>query len=98
MVEELGIQAGNWLDLGTLDPFTTIVVSPTRLFLARDLTFGTAACEGTEQICRRAMPLSTAVEQVMASQITHGPSCALILKTLYWLQGAGKSGDRRSGD
>src|ERR1051325_7127459 len=30
--EELGITAGNWRDLGSVDPFTTIVVSPTRLY------------------------------------------------------------------
>src|SRR5262249_29574719 len=38
--EELGITAGEWIDLGTCDPLTSIVVSPTRLFLARGLTFG----------------------------------------------------------
>ena len=36
--EELGITAGEWTDLGVCDPFTSVVVSPTRLFLARSLT------------------------------------------------------------
>ena len=47
--EELGISAGEWIDLGTCDPFTTIVVSPTRLFLAQRLSFGANELEGTEK-------------------------------------------------
>ena len=45
--EELGIEAASWLDLGSVDPFTTNVASPTRLFLARTLTFVATAPEGT---------------------------------------------------
>jgi len=48
--EEIGLVAAEWLELGTVDPFTSIVVSPTRLFLARQLQPGTRAPEGTEQI------------------------------------------------
>jgi ADP-ribose pyrophosphatase len=89
--EELGIRAAQWTDLGSVDPFTTIVVSPTRLFLARDLTFGATDCEGTESIRCRSMPLAAAVEQVLASGITHAPSCVLILKTHLLLQAAGQA-------
>src|SRR3954447_23271627 len=32
--EELGIEASEWIDLGTVDPFTSMVLSPARLFLA----------------------------------------------------------------
>lgn len=85
--EELGITAGQWHDLGTVNPFTTIVVSPTRLFLARKLSFGDTDREGTEQIRIRAMPLAQAVEMVCDSRITHGPSCVLILKALRFLDG-----------
>jgi ADP-ribose pyrophosphatase len=80
--EELGIQAEEWTDFGTCDPLTGSLVSPTRLFLARRLTFGKHAQEGTEQIrCVRAS-LAEAVRKVMSSQITHGPSSVLILKVL----------------
>jgi ADP-ribose pyrophosphatase len=80
LAEELGIEARDWHDLGTVDPFTTIVVSPTRLFLARGLSFGTTAQEGTERIGKYQCTLVEAVEMVLDSQITHGPSCVLILK------------------
>ena len=79
--EELGITAGEWTDLGVCDPFTSVVVSPTRLFLARSLTFGPTAPEGTEQIRCRKIAFSQAVRMVHDSEITHAPSCVLILKT-----------------
>ena len=79
--EELGITAGRWTDLGVCDPFTSVVVSPTRLFLARSLSFGETQQEGTERIRCRKIPFSEALRMVHASQITHAPSCLLILKT-----------------
>ena len=84
--EELGIAAGEWLDLGVCDPFTSIVVSPTRLFLARSLSFGAATLEGTEQIRCYAVPFAEAVQMVLDSRITHGPSCVLILKAHHWMR------------
>jgi ADP-ribose pyrophosphatase len=85
LAEELGITAGEWLDLGVCDPLTTIVVSPTRLFLARQLNFGRTTLEGTEQIRCRAVALDEAVKMVLDSRITHGPSCVLILKARHVL-------------
>jgi ADP-ribose pyrophosphatase len=79
--EELGIEARDWTDLGACDPFTANVVSPTQLFLARGLTFGQQAPEGTEQIQCVSMHLDEAVARVLASCITHAPSCLAILKT-----------------
>ncbi len=78
--EELGLEARTWVDLGVVDPFTANVVSPTRLYLAMGLTEVEAAPEGTERIERVTMPLFQAVEQVLASQITHAPSCQAILR------------------
>ena len=79
--EELGIEAGEWTDLGMVHPFTANVLSPTRLYLARKLTFGKSELEGTEQIRCRQMLLTEAVEAVMKGGITHAPSCVAILKT-----------------
>src|SRR5262249_18309453 len=45
--EELGIAAAEWTDLGVVDPFTSVVVSPTRLYLARSLRFGDVSQDGT---------------------------------------------------
>lgn len=78
--EELGIEAADWLDLGRVDPFTASVLSPSQIFLARGLTFGDSAPEGSERIRLVSMPLSRAVESVMRGKITHAASCVAILK------------------
>ena len=78
--EELGIEATRWTPMGVIDPFTSVVLSPTTLFIAEGLTFGTATPEATEQIRHVTMPLAEALERVQAGEITHGPSCVLILR------------------
>jgi ADP-ribose pyrophosphatase len=79
--EELGIEAGVWTDLGSVDPFTSMLRSPTRLFLAEQLSFGKPTREGTEEIRSVKLPLATAVQAVLHGRITHAPSCVLILNT-----------------
>lgn len=78
--EELGITAATWTDMGMCDPFTATMLSPTRLFVARNLTFGETEQEGTEQIRCVKISLQSAIEKVMQSEITHAPSALLILK------------------
>lgn len=78
--EELGIVAKQWQDLGTVDPFTTIIESPTQLFLATDLSFEETEPEGTEQIECVKLPFDQAVQMVMAGNVFHAPSCVAILK------------------
>jgi len=91
--EELGIEAAEWIDLGLVDPFTSLIHSPATLFLARKLSFVEPHCDDTEIIRMVKVKLSEAVRMVMESEITHGPSCVLILKTNHFLNGqkAGKS-------
>lgn len=79
--EELGIVAEEWTDLGAIDPFTTVIFSPTRLYMARRLTFVDAAPEGTELIRRVKMPLAEAARRV-AREITHGPTCVALLRMM----------------
>ena len=79
--EELGIIAGRWTRLSTIDPFTTIMESPTCLFVAEQLTPVATNPEGTETIRPVTLPLETAAEWVTSGRITHAPSCVLILMT-----------------
>src|SRR5437762_32475 len=69
-----------------------VVVSPTRLYLARRLRFVATAPEGTEQIRCVKLPLAEAYRLVAASRITHGPSCVLILRAYLERGGAMPSG------
>lgn len=81
--EELGITAEEWREMGVVDPFTASILSPARLYLARRLSFGPQSLEGTETIRLVKLPLEDAVRRVLESEITHGPTAVLILKT--WL-------------
>ena len=78
--EELGIKATELLSLGTIDPFTASVLSPTSLFLARGLTFGVAKPEATELIEHIRLPLEDAIAAVFDGTITHAPTCVSLLK------------------
>ncbi|MGE3808902.1 MAG: NUDIX domain-containing protein [Gemmataceae bacterium] len=80
MVEELGIEARQWIDLGSVDPFTTSIVSPTRLFLARDLQLGPQQLESTERIRRVELSCDEAFQRVLDGRITHALTCLLILR------------------
>ena len=84
--EELGIIASEWIDLGLVNPFTTVINSPANLFLARKLKFTKINQEGTEIIKLKKIRLDEAVNMVINSKITHGPSCVLILKVHEFLK------------
>ncbi len=84
--EELGIQAEDWIDLGTVDPFTSVIHSPACLFLARKLKFTKRKQEGTERIECKKIQIQDAINMVLESKITHGPSCVLILKVKEYLK------------
>ena len=83
--EELGIEATQWISLGQVDPFTSVIQSTATLFLARELSLFDSKPEGTELIKVVKIDLGQAVRMVMESEITHGPSCVLILKAQNFL-------------
>lgn len=82
--EELGLVADEWEPLASVDPFTTVVVSPTQLYRASRLREVAAAPEGTELITRVRLPLGEAVEAVRRGEITHGPTCIGLLWLGLW--------------
>ncbi|HEX8127950.1 MAG TPA: NUDIX hydrolase [Pyrinomonadaceae bacterium] len=85
--EELGIEAAELISLGRMDMDTSIVRSPVSLFLARGLKFTEAEQEGTERIEPFKTTLEQAVGMILRSEITHSPSCVLILKAARYLEG-----------
>ncbi len=84
--EELGIHAEEWIDLGVVNPFTSVVHSPAHLFLAKKLKFSKTNHEGTEIIKTIKIKIEEAVNFVLQSKITHGPTCVLILKADNYLR------------
>jgi 8-oxo-dGTP pyrophosphatase MutT (NUDIX family) len=83
--EELGITAEEWIELGSVDPLTTMLNAPASLFLARKLSFGASRPEGTENIRSVTIGFDEAVDMAMDGRITHAASCVLILKAARWL-------------
>jgi ADP-ribose pyrophosphatase len=78
--EEIGLIAEHWEHVGSVDPFTTIVVSPTQLYLVSGLSSAPRNPEGTELIDRVSMPLDDAIEKIHQGEITHAPTCVLLLQ------------------
>ena len=77
--EELGLEAQSWRCPTTVDPFTTIMVSPTRIYFASELTAVARSLEGTEKIEAVVLPLDEAVSRIWSGEITHAPTCVAIL-------------------
>ncbi|HKZ76746.1 MAG TPA: NUDIX hydrolase [Pyrinomonadaceae bacterium] len=83
--EELGIKAQEFVELGRLDPITSVLDAPTYLFLARGLEFGKKSPDGAEQIETLKFRLADALRMVDSNEITHAQSCALICMASRWL-------------
>ena len=78
--EEIGVQAKEWLDLGTTEMDSSVIHCPIRLYVARGLTRIGSDQEATEDISYFTVPFAEALNMVMNSAITHAASCLLILK------------------
>ena len=84
--EEAGLVARELVDLGTVNPFTSVVCSPNHLFLARELEPADRAPDEGEHVEVVWMPLDEAVARVMEGAITHAGSCLAILKADHYLR------------
>ena len=80
VMEELGIEAEEWIDLGTTETDTSIVRLKAHFFVARKLKFTEPQREGTETIKTVKLSFDGAVEKVLSGEIKHALSCVLILK------------------
>ncbi|MGE5679244.1 MAG: NUDIX hydrolase [Bacillota bacterium] len=84
--EEAGISAKEWKHFGIVNPDTSIVSNKLDLFLARDLSFTEKEQEGSEDIKIDKYSLEHVVDMVISGEITHAPSCVLVLKTNEFLR------------
>ena len=83
--EEIGIQAGKWVDLGVINPFTSAINSPNYLFLAGALKKTKVRPDDSESIGIIKMPFEEALQMVKSSEITHAASCVLILRAREYI-------------
>lgn len=78
--EETGAAAGAWRSLGKLYPTPGICTEIDHLFLATDLTFGDSAPDDDEYLEAFRLPLTEAVEQVLAGRLPDAKTQIGILK------------------
>ncbi len=88
--EEANLVAAEWVDMGLINPLTSIVDSPSHTFLARKLSTirRSAAPDQSLEVVKASF--ADALKWVLDGTITHGASCALILKTHILLERASR--------
>jgi 8-oxo-dGTP pyrophosphatase MutT (NUDIX family) len=84
--EEAGLSTQNWVDLGKIDPFTSVISSPNYMFLALDVQEGESTPEEGEILELVKLPFDRVIEMVMSGEITHAASCVLVLKAARYLE------------
>lgn len=77
LLEEAGVEAKDWTDLGYINPYTMIINGPMYLFLAKNAKVVT---QHEKEFELTKVPLKTAVQWVMESKINHSGTCVAILK------------------
>lgn len=78
--EETGIEAKTWIEIGEIHTSNSITDERGLMYVAKDLTFGEANPEDTEELLVRKVPFDEAVEMVMRGEITDGLAIAALLK------------------
>jgi ADP-ribose pyrophosphatase len=85
--EEFGLEAREWISLGTIYPFTSVINSASYLFLALGVELKHKPTpDPGEHIETLKLPLEQVVEMVMNGEIINGSACTLILKAYYYLK------------
>lgn len=92
--EELGLKAVEWIGLGEINPFTRLVNCAHHIFLARGVEEGESKPDKRECLQVLNVSFPTAIAMVMNGDITHSPSCVLILKANEYL----RRGSQASGE
>lgn len=80
--EEIGGVSSEWVSLGHIDPFTSVIRSINYLYLAKDVVLEHPQnTEEGEVIQVLRIPFNEAYSKVVSGEITHGASVTGILKT-----------------
>lgn len=83
--EELGIEAEEFVELGSIQPVTSLVNSASTLFLARRLRFAGKDEDAGEVIRTIKMPLAEAVARALSGELFHPTTCLLVLRAHHYL-------------
>jgi ADP-ribose pyrophosphatase len=80
--EELGLEAGEWIEQGEIRLATEMLQAPVHLYVAKGLRFTEPDRDGTEAMARERLMAKEALKAVLSGEIVQAASCVLILKAL----------------
>lgn len=80
LLEETGITAGTWIEAGELHLSNSVTDERGLIFVAKDLSFGEAKPEETEQLEIKKVHFEEALEMAMNGEITDAFAVVAILK------------------
>ncbi|MEL6720805.1 MAG: NUDIX hydrolase [Bacteroidota bacterium] len=86
LLEETGIQAQQWTELLKMHTSNSVTDEYGYAFVAKELTFGEAMPEETEDLKLRKLPFEEAFAMVMQGEITDSLSIAALMKCKLWMQ------------
>lgn len=84
--EEAWITADEWLYLGYIDPFTTVIRSRNHLFLAKKLRATMPQADEWEIVNLEKISYKEAFQKVIDSKISHWASVVCILKSKKYIK------------
>ena len=85
LAEETGLTASLWTNLGLFHLSNSVTNEAGQIFLAQDLTAGSAHPEGDEVLAIRHLPLMEAYAMAMDGRITDGVSIIGLARAVSWL-------------
>jgi 8-oxo-dGTP pyrophosphatase MutT (NUDIX family) len=85
LLEETGLQAQSWMELQRIHLSNSVSDELGIIYLARDLSYGKAEPEETEQLQVQKLPFEQAYQMVVAGEITDSISVAALLKLKIWM-------------
>lgn len=85
LLEETGITAAQWEPILDCHVSNSVTNEAGKIFLARELSFGTAEPEETEQLEVKKLPLQEAVDMVLRGEITDSLSVMGLLRVRLML-------------
>jgi 8-oxo-dGTP pyrophosphatase MutT (NUDIX family) len=86
LVEETGISASEWIDLGPLHLSNSVTDEEGRVYLARDLTLGPPKPDGDEVLQTKKVPLAEAYEMCIDGRITDAVAIIGIVRAMEYLK------------
>jgi 8-oxo-dGTP pyrophosphatase MutT (NUDIX family) len=86
LAEETGVAARTWTAMGTFLPAPGIFTEVIHLYLARELTLGTAAPDADEELELQWLPLEEALDKVARGEWNDGKTALALFRAKYHLQ------------